>query len=136
MSQHIVYNCNDSHCVFHTLARRVLSLNLALSGRFVRLANFCFKTTARIKIFTGNIICCALVPAGSNLYFLFQRDLEGAQDMFFKECEILSKINETSSKLSVYDLLKHQNIQNQPRIISKTDTPDVSQFDLLPRALH
>ena len=89
---------SDSHYVFPTLARRVLSLNLALSGRFVRLANFCFKTTARIKIFTGNIICCALVPAGSNLYFLFQRDLEGAQDRFFEKCEILSKINEKSSK--------------------------------------
>ena len=54
----------------------------------------CFKTPARIKIFTGNITFCALVPAGSNLYFLSQRDLQGAQDRFFKKCEILSKTNE------------------------------------------
>ena len=58
----------------------------------------CFKTPARIKILPGNIIFCALVPAGSNLYFLFQRDLEGAQDRFFKKCEILSKTNGKSSK--------------------------------------
>ena len=89
---------SDSHYVFPTLARRLLSLNLALSGRFVRQANFCFKTTARIKIFTGHITFCSLVPAGSNLYFLFQRDLEGAQDRFFEKCEILSKTNEKSSK--------------------------------------
>ena len=89
---------SDSHYVFPTLARRVLSLNLALSGRFVRLANFCFKTPARINILPGNIFFCALVPAGSNLYFLSQRDLEGAQDRFFKKCEILSKTNEKSSK--------------------------------------
>ena len=85
---------SDSHYVFPTLARRVLSLNLALSGRFVRLVNFYFNTQARIKILPGNITCCALVHAGSNLHFLSQRDLEGAQDRFFKKCEILSKTNE------------------------------------------
>ena len=51
---------SDSHYVFPTLARRVLSLNLALSGRFVRLANFCFKTPAGIKILPGNITFCSL----------------------------------------------------------------------------
>ena len=89
---------SDSHYVFPTLARRVLSLNLALSGRFVRLANFCFKTPARIKISPGNITFCAVVPAGSNLHFLSQRDFQGAQDRFFKKCEILSKTNGNSSK--------------------------------------
>ena len=87
---------SDSHYVFPTLARPFLSLNLALSGRFVRLANFCFKTTARIKILPGNIIFCALVPAGSHLHCLSQRDLESAQDTFFKKCEILSKTNGNS----------------------------------------
>ena len=53
---------SDSHYVFPTLARRVLSLNLALSGRFVRLANFCLKTPARINISTGNIAFHALAP--------------------------------------------------------------------------
>jgi len=53
---------SDSHYVFLTLARRVLSLNLALSGRFVRLANFCFKTPARINILPGNNTFCALAP--------------------------------------------------------------------------
>ena len=96
----------------------------------------CFKTPARINLLHGNITFCALVPAGSNLHFLSQRDLEGAQDRFFKKCEILSKTNGKSSKWWVYDLLKHQNIQNQPRIISKTDTLDFAQFDLLPRALN
>ena len=91
-------NLSDSHYVFPTLARRVLSLNLALSGRFVRLANFCFKTKAGIKILPGNILFCALVHAGSNLYFSSQRDLQGAQDRFFKKCEILSKTNGNSSK--------------------------------------
>ena len=89
---------SDSHYVFLTLARRVSSLNLAPSGRCVRLANFCFKTPARIKILTGNMIFCVLVPAGSNLHFLSQRDLEGDQDRFLKTCEILSKTNENSSK--------------------------------------
>ena len=51
---------SDSHYVFHTLARRVLSLNLALSGRFVRLANFCFNTTARINRLRRDTSFCAL----------------------------------------------------------------------------
>ena len=53
---------SDSHYVFLTLARPFLSFNLALSGRFVRLANFCFKTTAGIKILPGNITFCSLAP--------------------------------------------------------------------------
>ena len=93
----------------------------------------CFKTTARIKIFTGHIIFCALVPAGSNLYLLSQRDLEGAQDRFFKKCEILSKTNRKSSKGWIYDLLKHENIQNQSRIISKMNSFKIAQLDPLPR---
>ena len=58
----------------------------------------CFKTTARINILRGNITFCVLVPAGSNPYFLSQRDFEGAQDMFFEKCEILSKTHGNSSK--------------------------------------
>ena len=81
-----------------TLARRVLSLNLALSGRFARLANFCFKTTARIKILRRNITFCALVPVGSHFHFLCQRDLEGAQDAFFEKSENVRKIKGNSSK--------------------------------------
>ena len=81
---------SDSHYVFRTLARRVSSLNLAFSGRFVRLANFGLKTTAEINILSGSNIFCGLAPAGSDLHFLSQRDLEGAQDRFFKKCEILS----------------------------------------------
>ena len=77
----------------------------------------CFKTTARIKILRGNITFCDLVPAGSNPYFLYQRDREGAQDTFFEKCEITSKTNGNSSNRSLYELLKHDNIQNPPRII-------------------
>ena len=58
----------------------------------------CFKTTAGIKILTGNIFFCALVHAGSNLYFWSQRDLQGVQDRFFEKCEILSKIKGNASK--------------------------------------
>ena len=65
---------SDSHYVFSTLARRVFSLNLAFSGRFVRLANFGFETLARVNKLSGNIFFSALVPAGSTLHFLSQRD--------------------------------------------------------------
>ena len=94
----------------------------------------CFKTPARIKILRRNITFCALVPVGSLFHFLRQRDLEGAQDTFFEKCENVRKIKGNSSKRCLYELLKHRNIQNQPRIISKTDTLDFTQFDLLPRA--
>ena len=96
----------------------------------------CFKTPARIKILRRNITFRALVPVGRICHFLRQRDLEGAQDTFFEKCENASKIKGNASKRWVYELLKHQNIQNQPRIISKTDTLDFTQFDLLPRALN
>ena len=124
---------SDSHYVFPTLARRVLSLNLAPSGRFVRLANFCFKTLARINILSGNAIFCVLVHAGSNLHLLSQRDLEGAQNRFFKKCEFLSKTNGNLSKCSAYELLKHEIIQIQPRIISKMKSLKMAQLDQLPR---
>ena len=77
---------------------------------------------------------CVLAPVGSLFHFLCQRDLEGAQDTFLEKCENVRKIKGNSSKRCVYELLKHRNIQNQPRIISKTDTLDFTQFDLLPRA--
>ena len=57
----------------------------------------CFKTPARIKIFTGNITFCALVPVGSHLRFSCQRDFEGAQDTFFEKCENASKIKGNQS---------------------------------------
>ena len=96
--------------------------------------HFCFKTTAGINITYRKATFCALVHAGSHLHFLSQRDLEGAQDTFFEKCEILSKTNGNSSNRSLYDLLKHDNIQNPPRIISKIETLDFAQFDRLPRA--
>ena len=58
----------------------------------------CFKTPARIKIFPANITFCALVPVGSHLHFLSQRDLEGAQDTFFEKSENVRKIKGNSSK--------------------------------------
>ena len=58
----------------------------------------CFKTQARIKILSGSITFCALVPVGSNLHFVSQCDLEGAQDTFFEKCENLSKIKGNASK--------------------------------------
>ena len=94
----------------------------------------CFKTPARIKILRRNITFCALVSVGSLFHFLRQRDLEGAQDTFFEKCENARKIKGNASQPWAYEHLKHQNIQNQPRIISKTDTLDFTQFDLLPRA--
>ena len=95
--------------------------------------HFCFKTTARIKITYRKVTFCALVPAGSHLHFLSQRDLEGAQDTFFEKCEILSKTNGNSSNRSLYELSKHDNIQNPPRIISKIEPPEFAQLDPLPR---
>ena len=76
----------------------------------------------------------ALVHAGRKVYFLSQRDLGCAKDAFFEKCEFVSKTNENSSKRSLYDILKHENIQNPPRIISKVETLDFAQFDRLPRA--
>ena len=96
--------------------------------------NFWFKTTAGIKIPHRKDTFCFLVHAGSNLHFLSQRDLEDAQDTFFEKCEILSKTNGNSSNRSLYELLKHDNIQNPPRIISKIETSYFTQFDRLPRA--
>ena len=98
--------------------------------------HFCFKTTAGIKITHRNATVCALVLAGSHLHLLYQRDLEDAQDTFFEKCEILSKTNGNSSNRSLYDILKHENTQNPHWIISKTDTLDFPQFDLLPRELN
>jgi len=74
---------SDSHYVFPTLARPFLSLNLALSGRFVRLANFCFKTPAGIKILPGNITFCSLAHVAWQLYFWGERGFEVAQDTIF-----------------------------------------------------
>ena len=95
--------------------------------------HFCFKTVAGIKIPHRTVTFCALVPAGRKVYFLSQRDLEGAQDTFFEKCENVSKIKGNSSKRLVYELLKHQNIQNQPRIISKIESIKIVQLDPLPR---
>ena len=96
--------------------------------------HFCFKTSAGIKITYRKVTFCALVPAGSHLHFLSQRDLEDAQDTFFEKCEIIGKTNGNSSNRSLYELLKHDNIQNPPRIISKIETSDFAQFGRLPRA--
>ena len=87
-----------------------------------------------MKILHRTVTFCALVTAGRKVYFLSQRDLGCAQDTFFEKCEFLSKTNENSSNRSLYDLLKHENIQNPSRIISKTETADFAQFDRLPRA--
>ena len=126
---------SDSHYVFPTLARPFYVPSFALLESRVHIVNFCFKTPVGIKLSHRKATFCALVPVGSHLRFSCQRDLEGAQDTFFEKCENASKIKGNSSKRCVYELLKHQNIQNQPRIISKTDTLDFTQFDLLPRAL-
>ena len=75
----------------------------------------------------------ALARVGSLLHFLRQRDLEGAKDTFFEKCENASKIKGNSSKRSAYELLKHQNVQNQPRIISKIESIKIVQLDPLPR---
>ena len=96
--------------------------------------HFGFKTTARIKITYRKVTFCALVPAGSHLHFLSQRDLEDAQDTFFDKCEITSKTIGNSSNRTLYELLNHANIQNPHRIISKIETSDFAQFDRLPRA--
>ena len=84
--------------VFLTLARRFLVLDLVVWERFVLLANFCFKSSARIKITRREATFCALVPVGSHLRFLCQRDLKGAQDTFFEKCENVSKIKGNPSK--------------------------------------
>ncbi len=87
------------------------------------------KNNAGIKIPPRTVTFGALVYAGRKVYFLSQRDLGCAQDTFFEKCEFLSKTNGNSSKRSLYDILKHENIQNPPRIISKTETLDFDQFD-------
>ena len=110
--------------------------SFALLESLAHVANFRFKTPVGIKFSRRKATFRALVLVGSLFHFLRQRDLEGAQDTFFEKCENASKIKGNSSKRCVYELLKHQNIQNQPRIISKTDTLDFTQFDLLPRALN
>ena len=112
-----------------------LALCGGLRARLVRvLLSIALKTIARIKLLHGHIAFCALAPAGSNPYFLSQRDLEGAQDTFFERCEITSKTNGNSPNRSLYDILNYENIQNPPRIISKIETLDFAQFDRLPRA--
>ena len=109
--------------------------SFALLESLAHFANFCFKTFVGSNISHRKATFCVLVHAGSKVYFLSRRDLECAQDTFFEKCENATKIKGNSSKPWAYERLKHQNIQIQPRIISKTDTPDFSQFDLLPRAL-
>ena len=106
----------------------------ALLESVMHAVHFCFKTPARIKITYRKVTFCALVHAGSHLHFLSQRDLEDAQDTFSEKCEILSKTNGNSSNRTLYDILKHANIQNPTRIISKIETSDFAQFDRLPRA--
>ena len=93
----------------------------------------CFKTPARIKISRRDTAFCALAAVALQLCFLRQRDLETAQVTFFEKCENLSKIKGNHSKWSIYGTLKHQNIQNQPRIISKSESLKITQFDQLPR---
>ena len=96
----------------------------ALLESVMHAVHFSFKTPARIKITYRKVTFCALVPAGSHLHFLSQRDLEDAQDTFFEKCEITSKTKGNSSNQSLYDFLKHENIQNPLRIISKIETSD------------
>ena len=79
---------------FPTLARPFYVSSFAILESFVHFANFCFKTPVGIKLPHRKATFCALVPAGRKVYFLSQRDLEGAQDRFFEKCEILSKSNE------------------------------------------
>ena len=68
----------------------------ALLESFMRARNFCFKTPAGITIPHRTVTFGALVPAGHTVYFLSQRDLEGAQDTFVEKCENVSKINGNS----------------------------------------
>ena len=108
--------------------------SFALLESLAHVANFCFKTQVGIKLSRRKAPFRALAPVGSLFHFLRQRDLEGAQDTFFEKCEILSKTNGNSSNRSLYELLKHDNIQNPSRIISKIETSYFTQFDRLPRA--
>ena len=89
---------SDSHYVFPTLARRVLSLNLALSGRFMRLANFCFKTTARIKIMSLEVVFGALAVAECEIEFPLRGDLGVAQSDFLQKCRNHTNINDNGLK--------------------------------------
>ena len=112
----------DSCYVFPALARPFYVPSFALLESLAHFVNFCFKTPVGIKLSHRKATFCALVPVGSHLHFLCHRDLEGVQDTFFEKCENVSKIKGNSSKRWVYELLKHQNIQNQPRIISKIES--------------
>ena len=89
---------SDSHCVFPTLARPLHVPSFALLESLAHVANLCFKTPVGIKVSHRKAPFCALVPVGSNLHFLSQCDLEGAQDTFFEKCENLSKIKGNASK--------------------------------------
>ena len=107
----------------------------ALLESVMHAVHFCCKTSARIKITYRKVTFCALVPAGSHLHFLSQRDLEDAQDTFFEKCEFHSKTHGNLSNRLPYDFLQHEHIQNPHRITSIIETLEFDQFDHLPRAL-
>ena len=74
----------DSHYVFTALARGVSVPNFAFLRRFVFFVDFCFKTTARIKIRRLHVTFLALVPVGSEIEFRRRSDLQVAQNEFFQ----------------------------------------------------
>ena len=119
---------SDSHCVFTTLARPVLSLNLALSGRFVRLANFLLKPLRGSKYYSETSRFALQPLWRDNFTFGTSAASKVLKTRF-------SRIAKTSAKQSEIN----QNdefmtfIQNPPRIKSKMGTLEIAQLDPLPR---
>ena len=84
----------DSHYVFNGLARGLAVFNFAYSKRFVFLLDFWFKTLARIKIISLEVVFGALVPAGSEIEFRLRGDLGVAQSDFLQKCRNPTNIND------------------------------------------
>ena len=95
----------DSHYVFFGLARGLSVPNLAYSERFVFLFDFCFKTTARIKLISLEVVFGALVPAGSGIEFRLRGDLGVAQSDFLQKCRNPTNINDNCLKSELLDFL-------------------------------
>ena len=59
----------DSHYVLIGLARDLSVLNFAYSKRFVFLLDFCFKTTAGIKLMNLEVVFGVLASSGVEIEF-------------------------------------------------------------------
>ena len=106
---------------------------LASAPRVIHFAR-CFKTLAAIKIWRHEATFYAVATAAWQIYFLAKRDVKIHQVTFFQHRENFSKTHENQSKWQIYNTSKHENIQNEHRIISKIESLQIIQFDKLPRA--